>query len=50
MKTLEPKKVNWRKNAKVTDADPDDTELRQTPADIVFQLGFDPKEFSDETE
>lgn len=48
MKTPEPKKVDWRKNKKATDADPDDVELPVTPHDVVAVLGFDPKEFSEE--
>lgn len=43
-----PKKVDWRKNAKETDSDPDDTELHETPPDVVAVLGFDPKDFSKE--
>jgi len=42
MKKTTPKKVDWRKNAAATDADPDDEELPQTPQDIVAVLGFDP--------
>jgi 8-oxo-dGTP pyrophosphatase MutT (NUDIX family) len=47
MKTLAPQKVDWRRNRKATDADPDDTELAQTPTDVIAVLGFDPKEFSE---
>lgn len=41
---IEPRTVDWRKASAATDADPDDTELEQTPPDVVAQLGFDPKE------
>jgi hypothetical protein len=30
------------------DMDPDDEELDVTPPDVVEELGFDPKEFSEE--
>lgn len=39
-----PKRVDWRKTASETDSDPDDTELSQTPPDVVAILGFDPKD------
>ena len=31
------------------DEDPDDEELTETPADVILVLGFDPKEFSEES-
>jgi hypothetical protein len=31
--------VNWQD---MDDDDPDDEELAETPADVVFMLGFDP--------
>ena len=46
--TLEPKEVDWRKNAERTDFDADDEELTQTPPDVITALGFDPREFSEE--
>jgi hypothetical protein len=48
--TLEPKEVDWRKNAarERTDFDADDEELAQTPPDVIAALGFDPREFSEE--
>jgi hypothetical protein len=41
-----PKKVDWRKTASTTDADPDDEALNQTPPDVVAILGFDPAEYA----
>lgn len=36
---------NWRE---FSDDDPDDSELENTPQDVIAVLGFDPKEFSEE--
>jgi len=47
--SLEPKIVDWRKSAKDTDFDPDDTEMAETPRDVILALGFDPKELSEES-
>ena len=43
MTTYTPKSgTNWRKDTGLTDADPDDELLAQTPQDVVLVLGFDP--------
>lgn len=39
----EPKTIDWRKDTKRGDFDPDDQELVHTPPDVVAVLGFDPK-------
>lgn len=39
---------DWREHAETTDGDPDDEQLRETPADVVAALGFDPAEFATE--
>ena len=42
------KPTDWRKTIdEEYDVDPDDEELPQTPPDVVQELGFDPKEFSE---
>lgn len=41
--------INWRTEENDAETDPDDEELDETPADVVEVLGFDPKEFSEET-
>lgn len=46
--SIEPKKVDWRKTAHETDQDPDDEELEETPPDVKAQLGFDPKDESED--
>lgn len=37
-----PKEIDWRKDADATDFDADDSEMDETPKDIVEVLGFDP--------
>lgn len=37
--SADEKPVDWKK---APDADPDDEQLAETPADIVAMLGFDP--------
>ena len=37
--SADAKPVDWRK---VPDLDPDDTQLPETPRDVVMMLGFDP--------
>lgn len=39
--------VDWRKSQ--AESDPDDEELDITPSDVVQLLGFDPKEFSEDS-
>lgn len=39
---LDASTVDWRATRAVTDADPDDEELPETPPDVAAMLGFDP--------
>jgi len=41
---------DWRRNKTVSENDDDDDVLETTPADVVAQLGFDPKEFLNKKE
>jgi len=46
-KTGSEKQLDWRAEAELTDFDPDDELLPETPKEVVAALGFDPLEESE---